>query len=286
MVLALGFLGPWGLLHLLPPFKSQHVPTRFTYPAFFLLSVVAAQALEEKALTWRERFGPRVTALALWTAMGLSAVLIARENMKSTLPWFSLSVPDVPESTGPFVQYADIPAEYNYGDGNSESPRGTNSVPGLLAHRANVGTIRCSTFPGLNQDAPRALDGRPIHLGARGLGDPLYAGAAWVEPRGQVDVVRWTPSEVTLDVHGAQPGDLVALDENWDQGWTANGLPAVDHQDVVATHLDAEDEIVVFRYRPRTLPASFAALAFGLALVPSAWFLRQKGNQLRSTKSA
>jgi hypothetical protein len=55
---------------------------------------------------------------------------------------------------------------------------------------------------------------------------------------------------MTVHVEGATPGDLLVLNQNWDPGWRADGVPAVDSHDAVATVIRAPNETVMFRYRP------------------------------------
>jgi hypothetical protein len=275
MALALGGWGPWVLLHRLPPFASLRAPTRFTYPGLMLLAVVAAAEAERRLAAWKAR----PMAVALWGAFAGSAVLVAREDARATAPWFALEAPQVPRAPR-FVQYAEVPPAYAYGDGDPESPGGVNGPPGLLLRRAGVGSLRCMGFPGLNVEAPRSPDGRPLGMGARGLGDPRYRGEAWVEPAGTADVVAWAPGEVVLSVQDAPPGARVVLDQNWDPSWTANGS-ATRNLDGVNMHpLAASRETVVFRYRPRTLPAGLALFACGVLFVGRSWRSREDADRL------
>jgi hypothetical protein len=272
LLLAAGGWGPWVVLHMAPLFHSQRVPTRFTFPAFLLFAVLAGAELEGRWERWSAKVGAARFEALVWGALAISAALVAREDARCTAPWFAVRVPAVAERTGGFAQYADVPPEYAYGDGDSDSPQGTNGAPGLLLRRANVGAIRCSGFAGLNQDAPLGPDGRPLHLGARGLGDPLYRGEAWVDPPGEarVEVTSWAPGEVAVRVSDAAPGSFVVLNQNWDPGWTANGEPTANRADVNAYPAAAGSGEVVFRYRPRTLGWGLALLALGGALVPLA----------------
>ncbi len=272
LLLALGGWGPWLLVHLLPIFRSQRAPMRFTYPAGMLLAVVAAGAAERLGLRLRASLADRRARAWLgvlaWAAFLASAALVAREDLRVTAPWFALRVPSAVAAgaAGEFRQFAGVPPEYAYGDGDAESPGGINGPPGLLLRRANLGSVQCSGSPGMNQDAPRAADGRPLHQGARGEGDPLYRGEAWVEPRGRASIVRWAPGEVAVAVEDAAPGAFVMLDQNWDPGWTANGRPALDRGDVNGYALGGPAETVVFRYRPRTLDFGLGLFAGGVAL--------------------
>ena len=174
----------------------------------------------------REVRGARAFDVGAWGAFALSAAFVAREDARCTRPWFSLPVPQVAERTTGYRQYDKIPPELSYGEPDPRSPRGVNDAPGLLVRRANVGSLRCSGFAGLNEKAPQGANGRALFLGARGIGDPLYRGEEWLEPDGPPpEIVRWTPNEVVLAARGGKAGDLLVLDQNWAPGWTANGGP-------------------------------------------------------------
>jgi hypothetical protein len=176
----------------------------------------------------------------------------------------------VAERTDGFVQYDGVPKELSYGDGDGESVGGINLYPALLAHVANVGTIHCTTFPGFNQSAPTGADGRPLLLGARGQGDPKYRGEVYVEGAGRASIARWSPNEVEVAVVGAQAGDVLVLNQNWASGWSANGLPVVNHEELVAAALEPGETTVLLRYRPRSVPLGLGLLALGLLALPAA----------------
>ena len=265
LVLALGGYGPWQVLHALPLFSSQHVPSRFTLVAMLLLAVVAAGAVEARVPAWRAKVGGRLLGAAAWVLFATSAFFVAREDALCTRRWFSVDVGDVAERDDGYLQYDQLPARLSYGNGDERSDQGTNGAPGLLVRRANVGTIRCNQFAGLDPDAARGVDGRPRFLGARGIGDPFYRGEFWVEPSGHAELVRWTPNEVVLAVHGAKSGDLLVLNQNWAAGWSANGVPVADRANLAAHVLRADEAVVTFRYRPRTFMPSLALVAIGLA---------------------
>jgi hypothetical protein len=260
------------VLHLIPPFRSQHVPTRFTYPAFLLMSVVAAHVVERRAGGWRARWSANAFDATVVFLLTASAASIGLEDARSVRPWFSLRVPPVTERTDGFRQYAEVPPELSYGDGDHNSAGGINGAPGLLVRQANVGAMRCSTAPGLTHDAHLGPDGRPIHMGARGLGDPLYRGEFWAD-NGRVTLVRWSPDEVVLAVEGAKPGDEIMLNQNWAAGWSANDEPTINRSDINAHRLKEGTETVTFRYRPRTLPAALGFFAVGALGWPAAWLL-------------
>lgn len=247
MLLGLGSFheyAPWPLLHMLPVFKSQHVPSRWMYPGILLLAGVAAAAWERA----RQRAGSWSPMLEVvgWTVAIHTAAMVVGESQPLMREAFPKAPAMVEEKTGGFVQTLHVPAALQY------------TVPdwapaALPAHIANVGVIECITFPGLNGFAPRDANGRIMYLGARGADEPEYRGEVFLpDGRGEAKVVRWTPNVMVVDVHGARSGDIVVLNQNWDESWTANGDPTIQHNWTNAHRLGSGDEKVEFRYRPRT----------------------------------
>jgi hypothetical protein len=244
LVLGLGAFdphAPWTELHKLPVFKSQHVPSRWLYPSLLFLSTVTASVFE-RGLRRAGRVRPWLEVAMLpvlaWIAYDIASV--ARLAMGHA---FVNHMPRVVESTGPFHTEINLPRELDYAS--------DYAPPSLPAEMANIGTIACGTFPGLNVYV-RDQDGRVSGLGARGKSDPLYRGEAFIpEGLGTAEIVSFSPNEITVKVTGSQAGDHVVLNQNWDGGWRANGEPALNWSDTVATQLHAPDSTVVFRYRPR-----------------------------------
>jgi hypothetical protein len=255
MVLAVGGVGPWVLLHYVPPFSSQHVPSRFTYPAFMLLSIVAARVIEDR-LRARAR-------IAVAAVLAVCAGLVAWENARVVAPWFRLHPPAVAVRSE-FVQYARVPPELSYGEVDLEGPRGVGGPAGLAVHGARVGSLECSLFSGLNHVMVNKETGRPSAMGARGIGDPHYRGEAFVEGEGTATIERFSPGEVIVRVEGASPGSLLVLNQNWDPSWRANGKRAVNHERRNAFVLGGES-LVTFRYFPRTLYAGLVLALLGIA---------------------
>ncbi len=128
---------PWTLLHKLPVFSTQHVPSRWMYPGLLLLIAVAGAAFDRVmrrtgwARAWLE-----IAALAgvAWIARDVGK--IAREPIRRI---FYEPMPHVADSTGPFHTEEHMPA--NLGAQMDWSP------PSLQAVMANIGTIDCGTFP-------------------------------------------------------------------------------------------------------------------------------------------
>jgi hypothetical protein len=245
---------PWTLLHKMPVFSTQHVPSRWMYPGLLLLVAVAGAAFDR---VMRRTGWPRawleIGALAGVAWIALDVGKVARQPIRHI---FYEPMPHVADSTGPFRTEEHLPA--SLGMQLDWSP------PSLPAVLGNVGTIDCGTFPPFhNYWRHPGPNGIPAPgMGARSIGDKDYRGEAFVaEGTGSAAIVKWTPNEMTVEVHGARRGDHVLLNQNWDPGWSANGSRTIDWADLPAAELHSPDETVVFRYRPRTWWLSLGLLA-------------------------
>jgi hypothetical protein len=272
LVLGLGAFdphSPWSELHKLPVFKSQHVPSRWMYPSLLLLATVTASVLERwlrrsgRARAWIE--WAMIPALA-WIAYDVGSV--ARQPMTHI---FANHVPKVADSVGPFHTEIKIPRELDYAP--------DYAPPSLPAEMANIGTIDCGTFPGLNVYV-RDEDGRVSGLGARGKSDPLYKGEAYIpDGVGHAEIESFSPNRIAVKVTGAQAGEHVVLNQNWDAGWRADGEPVLNWSDTIAAQLHAADATVVFRYRPRTWYPGLALCSLTLGGVAFAYVGRRRGRR-------
>jgi hypothetical protein len=283
--LSLGLFGPWPLLHLVPPFRSQHVPTRFEYPGILLLAVVAGGWADGHLQRWRARTtrGPRLDLAALAAAVLIIAP-VAQEFRSDLAAGFQVRLPPV-AVRATYDQTDAVPADLSYPESNGTS--------GLLVHAAAVGAIQCNSFHGFNHDR-RSREGnrRPPELGARGRGDPLYRGEVYIEgEQGRAAIESFSPNEIVVRTEGAAAGQWLALNQNWDPSWTANGVPTVSHDHVNTYRLTQADERVVFAYRPRTLSLGMGAAAAGLgtfamAALLSARLASRKVHAKKSTIAA
>jgi hypothetical protein len=235
---------PWPLLHRLPVFSSQHVPSRWMYPGILVLACVAV-ATGERLLVRAGRARWAIEALMVfgvaWVAWDIAGV--ARVPLTHA---FAVEPLKVTESLGDFHTEDHLPAPLQY-DASAWSPTS------LTAEMANIGTIDCSTSPGLHNYV-RGADGRTPGLGAYGKGDAQYRGEAWIaEGRGTAVIVAWTPNVMDVRVDGATPGDTLILNQNWDPGWSADGKRAIDWRDTVAAPIGSASQVIRFRFVPRTL---------------------------------
>ncbi|HEX3343434.1 MAG TPA: hypothetical protein VHS09_02625 [Polyangiaceae bacterium] len=254
---------PWPLLHDLPVFQSQHVPSRWMYPALLLLLAVTASAAER--LLRRAAWARGALELLLVAAVSYVAYDVGQIAHQPTRHMFTAKMPAVAESTGPFHVEPHLPRELVY-----EAEWAPSS---LTAEMANVGTIDCGTFPAFHNYF-RDQQGHVPGLGAHGVGDKDYRGEAFIpEGVGTATVTRWSPNEVAVEVHGAQPGEHVVLNQNYDPGWSARGHEVDDWLDTVRADLHEPDATVVFRYRPPTfLPG---VLVFVVTLGGIGWAYRR-----------
>jgi hypothetical protein len=261
---------PWALLHRdFPLFKSQHVPTRWQYLGLLLLLTLTAAVLERiLRRSGRVRGWIEVAMLGgvAWLAYDIGTV--ARQPITHA---FAKPMPAVDDSIGPFHTEIHIPPELNIDP---------DYVPASLSpEMANIGTIDCVTFPALNNFF-RDQKGRAPGLGARGRADPAYKGEAFIaEGVGQATIVNWTPNAVTVHVTGAQGGEQVVLNQNWDGGWRAQGSVAINWKDTVAATLRGPEATVVFRYRPRFWYAGLAAFVATIVAIGYGYWLTFKGRR-------
>jgi hypothetical protein len=260
-------LTPWRLFHLLPLFKSQHVPSRWLYPAVLALACAAVSGGER----WLARTGNRRALLEV--VLGFTAVVVAVDMglvaRKPIAQSFVNPAPTMEDQAPPFHMVHRLPPRDGY---RTCLPEDVATLPGVFD---NVGTLECDTYAGVHM-SHRDEEGRMPGVGAWGADDAEYRGEAYVAEGGATArVVSWTPNDVEVEVDRARPGDRVVLNQNWDPGWAADGAPAIAYRDAVASVLSAPTQTVHFSYWPRPLGwglALFAVTAGSVAL----WLLRRR----------
>ncbi len=238
---------PWTLARQLPVLSSQAMPSRWMYLAVLLMACAAAGASERVLVhVGRRRTAVELALVALvaWIAFDIGTV--ARKPLVEEL----IAPPVAARSaTAPFVTETRLPA--------SLRPPDVQGPATLPAEAANLGTIECNTFPGLSNYTGiaatlPAYDGRPSGIGARGRDDPDYKGETFlVEGRGVARITSWAPGAVEVTVDGAQPGDHLVLNHNWDPGWSVQGADAWSYHNAIAATLKDGRATVTFRYHSR-----------------------------------
>jgi hypothetical protein len=237
-------LAPWALLHELPLFASQHVPSRFHYPMLLFLGAAFVLGTRE-ALESRIRARPWLDA-ALLIPVALFGWDLSRYSRTPFEQAFWMRAPETIERAEVFEHRSRSPVSYIARDW---------AEPALLPMFANVGIIRC-------YGVDPAFKPRAIPKGARG-----YEGPVFVEGEGEVELVSWTPNSATVELNAVEPGDLVVYNMNHDAGWLANGEPALSHDGLVAARAPADGSRIEFRYRPRTLAWSLPLFILTLSVL-------------------
>jgi hypothetical protein len=238
---ALGFgaflpYAPWTLLHRLPPFTSQHVPSRFTYPAILFLAAAFAASMRrlERSLDVR----PWLDTVLLVPVIVFAASLVAVAT-QWTGHMFYLKAPPVAREEH-FRQALSPPANY--------TPPDAWAGASMLSVYANTGFIGCYSVPE-----------RADPKGAIASEDAGYKGEAYVvEGSGQAETVAWTPNTAEIQVHSATPGSILVYNMNYEPSWRADGAPALEYRHAVAARITAPSQRIKFSYYPRTLNASIA----------------------------
>jgi hypothetical protein len=266
LVLSLGAFAdyaPWTLLHKLPAFASQHVPSRFLYIACLCLMLVL--------VGWTERWLGALIGRAPWIDVLLVIPVwfcvmdIAEVSRVTTEAPFSLRMPAITWHKD--FKHIVWPA-YNY------EPPGAWAGPSLPAMMANEGFLGCYSVP----------DRAEPH-GAVAERDPTYRGEAHVEEgSGYAAVTHWSPNGVEVAYSGATPGAVLVYNMNYDTSWRADGHPALEYQHAVATRLDAAEGTVRFRYFPRMLP--WGLLLFAATSALAVWGYRPRRVGAKSRRRA
>ncbi|WP_394844297.1 hypothetical protein LZC95_45500 [Pendulispora brunnea] len=236
---------PWTLLHEMPVFSSQRVPSRFMEPAVLLLAVAFASFVGRRfdALVTRRPW----LELALLVPVLVMAIDISGVGAKSTDGSFSKQMVDVRPPSREFHQEKKPHGRYVPYDWDS-------SV--LIAMRENTGTVDCYGIGDIDK-------------GAIAKGTPGYKGEAFFRNAASAVVTEWSPNHAVVEYDHATPGDLLFYNMNWDSSWKANGVPALRVDNLVATRVEQEHGRVLFRYYPRTLPLG---LALFLLTVLACWW--------------
>src|SRR6185436_6922385 len=238
-------LAPWTLLHHVGLFRSQHVPTRWLYPALLLLGVTAAAAFGRSAA--RFNWG-RNLELGLLAGCLVFAVDIGREASVPLEQAFWMRARPIVEAPA-FEQFERAPRALQY-ERRDYAPE---ALPAVLA---GVGVLQCTMHASLNTWAPKGAGGRPLGMGARGKGATDYRGEAFTESGvGSAKIVGFSPNQVVVEVAGARPGDRLILNQNFDPGWRVDGRAAEPYREALSIRLAAPNGRVSFGFWPRGLTA-------------------------------
>lgn len=265
LLLLMGFgafheYAPWTLLHQVPVFASQHVPSRWHYPMLLLLGLAFLTVVGPYVDRWLKRVPALdlllLVPLALWCG---DLAHIARQPFDQA---FWMEKPDAIRALPQFEQHLVGPVNYVRRDW---------AAPMLLSMMANSGVIKCY---GVDAD---------FKPGALAVEQPGYRGNVYLaDGPGSAELTGWSPNHADVRVTGARAGDVLAYNMNFDPNWTANGEPAIQYNGVVATRLTASTTQVTFHYAPRSLRYSIPL--FLLTLGGIVWVLRRERRRSLDSK--
>jgi hypothetical protein len=146
---------------------------------------------------------------------------------------------------------------------------------------AGVGVLQCTMHASLNIWAPKAKNGRPFGMGARGREALGYRGEAFTASGvGTAKVVAFSPNEIVVEVAGARVGDRLVINQNFDPGWHVDGRATEPYREAVAVALASSSGRFTFRFWPRGLGYGVAALALTLGALALLYWRRAKAATL------
>jgi hypothetical protein len=255
LLLVLGFgafhrYAPWTLLHQHAPFfRSQHVPSRFLYPAVLVLALVAAIGLGR--LVERRRHRAPWLDLAVALAVAWLAVDVARVAQLPMTSAMWMVPPTIPEGRT-FHHAQEPPFQYKKRDW---------AGPVLLAMMGNTGVLNC-------YGVPRSPE-RPIAPLPRG--DSRYRGELYLEGTGRAELTAWSPNHVSARLSDVGSDATLLYNMNYRNGWRSDAGKVFARHGLIAVRVPPGARSVELWYRPPGLglgllvAALTAAALFGLA---------------------
>ena len=222
---------PWTLLHQLPVFSQQHVPSRFHYPMLLLLGLAFLTVVGGPVDRWL-RLAPALDLLLL-LPLSLFCMDVGRVARQPFEQAFWMEQPDQIPALPLFEHHTNSPVNYLHRDW---------APPMLLSMMANTGVIKCYGVDPHFVPAAVAVDA------------PGYRGRVYIaDGSGSAQITDWSPNRAQVRVAGAAAGAVVVYNMNYDPSWRADGKPALDYHGLVAARLTGNETVVSFRYFPRTL---------------------------------
>jgi hypothetical protein len=230
--------GLWSVLHALPPFSSQHVPSRFLVPFVLCFAVLAGFGAE----ALQTRFGRRgqLAALALVLVGAFDAWTVGPPNL-----WRMYDSP---------LGAPDVPGEFHH-----EFWGDTNLMMPLAA--SNRGALHCYESVYL-----------PIAAQMPGEG---FRGEQYLADGGQIRRTYWGPNALDFEIRDG-PATALVVNQNFYPDWTvASSEGRVFSQDgLLAVQVPAGTTRVSLRYRSSAFRIGLG-LAF-LTLLLGLWVRRRE----------
>jgi hypothetical protein len=228
----------YGLLHLLPIYKSLRVPSRYLYPATVALATMVVWALATSRTIAVERgFGTRTMRLFVI----LEIVLVVGVGA------------DLLRVNGPYVQQG------------VDDPLPRRAAGSNFFHDANIDYTRFPTFPSNGVGTPQCyvpLEWGPAHGLWSGPGAQVR-----VEPAsaGFVRAPRWSPSAIAFTAVLHAPA-TVLVNQNYESSWRTNVGTLHEHDGIIAVDLPAGEHQVTVQHLPKGLGIGIVLTLLGFAL--------------------
>jgi hypothetical protein len=281
-VLALAFLAlaagrfapwaPWAVLHNLPGFRSQHVPSRFMLMALFALALLAAHGLAVFGTTIIGRY-------RVWFFVAV-VLLVSVDDFAVRQGILKPAQCVAPEQWSPSVSRREsiLTLQESPPDIICQNPQGGICSCSSSATTARAGIALIDVFEPLCPRADMAAyRGRlPGLMSATATG---YRGEAWLEPPTGAARVAYSSSNVIGVEVDAKESSTLVLNRNADTGWSVANMvlasPFADEQQRLALRVPAGVYTVMLRYQPPGLIWGLILLVVGLGGSTLLW-LRQR----------
>jgi hypothetical protein len=238
---------PWTVLHSLPGFQSERLPSRMLMPFVLTIGVLAGLGIDVLARNLR-RYGG-IAAAVLITAATVDSFLVSTPNLRHVL-----QTPLGQINADPAFREYKAPFYYN------------DMLKTVLANRGAVQCYQYTAFP----------------TNVLGYNEPNYKGEQYLRGPGSVRLIRWTPNVLSYGASTSAPSTLV-VNQNYDSSWrvVSGRGTLINYHNLLAVALPAGSQVIVLRYLDKrlVLGAAITMLTFLVALILCRFERRSPGSR-------